>query len=128
MSYYFSKDVPLSFDETLAKFKKEIDRIGLIILSEIDFKEMLSNKLEIKIAPYRIIGICSSIAAYRAIQRDKYIGTLLPCNVVVQQKTGSMTTVTIEDPVVKIAKVVNHKLAGISGKTRVKLQKLLERL
>lgn len=128
MSYYFSKDVPLSFNETLAKLKKEIDKNGLTILSEIDFHEILGKELGIEFAPYRVIGVCSTIVAYRAIQRDKYIGTILPCNIVVQRKTEGVTTVVAEDPVVKMNAVANQKLAGISGRIRQKLQKILERM
>jgi uncharacterized protein (DUF302 family) len=127
MSYYFSKDVKLSFNDAVEKVKQELDKEGFITLSEIDITEMLSKELGVDFRPYKIIGACSSIVAYRAIQRDKSIGTILPCNVVVQQKDDGVT-VTIEDPVVKMKAVENGKVAGISTRVQKKLKKVIERM
>ena len=127
MSYDFTKDVKLSFDETVEKVKRELDKEGFIILSEIDITEMLNKELGVDFRPYKILGACSSIVAYRAIQRDKNIGTILPCNVVVQQK-GDGVTVTAEDPVVKMKAVENGKIAGISIRIQKKLKKVIERV
>lgn len=127
MSYYFSKDVKMSFNDAVEKVKQELGKEGFITLSEIDITEMLSKELGVDFRPYKIIGACSSIVAYRAIQRDKSIGTILPCNVIVQQN-GNGVTVAAEDPVVKMRAVSNGKIAGISNRVQQKLINVIERM
>jgi uncharacterized protein (DUF302 family) len=127
MSYYFTKGVQLSFNDAVEKVRRELDKEGFFILSEIDITEMLNKELGVDFKPYTILGACSSIVTYRAIQRDKNIGTILPCNIVVQQKDNGVT-VTAEDPVVKMKAVLNEKVAGISNRVQKKLKKVMERV
>lgn len=127
MSYYFSKDVKLSFNDAVEKVKQELEKEGFTILSEINMAEMINKKLDVDFRPYKIIGVCSSIVAYRAIQREKNIGVILPCNVVVHQESEGVT-ISAEDPVVKMKAVENGKVAGISTRIQKKLKKVIERM
>jgi uncharacterized protein (DUF302 family) len=127
MSYYLSKNTYLSFDETVNKIKHELYKAGLTILSEINMKDVMGRELGINFRPYKIIGVCSSISAYRAIMRDKSVGTVLPSNIVVQQKNGSVTVAT-EDPLLKMKFTSNNRIAAIANRVQLKIKNVVEKI
>jgi len=127
MSYYFSKEVGLSFDEAIAKVTKELAKEGFGILTEIDVRQTLRKKLDVDFRPYKILGACNPPFAYRALQRENKIGTLLPCNVIVQQKNDGVE-VTAVDPVASMQAVENENLVEVAKKVQTKLKNVIERL
>ena len=84
MSYYFSRILDVSFDEAIQRTTEELHKEGFGILTEIDVKATLKKKLDVDFRPYRILGACNPPFAYQAIQAEDKIGTMLPCNVIVQ--------------------------------------------
>ena len=84
MSYYFSRILDVSFDEAIQRTTEELRKEGFGILTEIDVKATLKKKLDVDFRPYRILGACNPPFAYQAIQAEDKIGTMLPCNVIVQ--------------------------------------------
>jgi len=83
MKYYFSKTVTLSFDDAIEKVIAELKKEEFGILTDIDVKQTLKKKLDVDFKKYRILGACNPPFAYKALQVEDKIGTMLPCNVIV---------------------------------------------
>ena len=86
MSYYFNKIVDMSFDEAIKQVTEELKKEGFGVLTEIDVKEALKKKLNVDFRKYRILGACNPQYAYKALQTEDKIGTMLPCNVIIQER------------------------------------------
>jgi uncharacterized protein (DUF302 family) len=85
MKYYFSKNLEAPFDEAVNRVAEELKTEGFGILTDIDVKETLKKKLDVDLKKYRILGACNPPFAYQALQVESKIGTMLPCNVIVQE-------------------------------------------
>ena len=85
MDYYLRKQTSMGFDEALEKVTNELQKEGFGVITTIDVKQTLKNKLDVNFRPYTILGACNPAYAHRAIELDDKIGTLLPCNFLVQQ-------------------------------------------
>jgi uncharacterized protein (DUF302 family) len=85
MSYYFSKILDMSFDDAIVKVTDALQKEGFGILTEIDVTATLKKKLGVDFHKYRILGACNPPFAYKALQAEPKIGTMLPCNVIVQE-------------------------------------------
>ncbi len=127
MSYYFTKTLKIKFDEAIAQVTEALQKEGFGILTEIDVKATLKKKLDVDFQPYKILGACNPPFAYQALQAEDKIGTMLPCNVVVQE-TKAGIEVSAVDPIASMATVENPKLAGIAEQVQAKLKKVIENL
>ena len=127
MTYYFAKTLDVGFDEAIDRVKAALKEEGFGVLSEIDVQHALKAKLDVDFRPYRILGACNPPLAHKALLAEDKIGTMLPCNVVVQQAEGG-TEVTAIDPVASMAAVRNEALAPIAEEVREKLRKVIEGL
>ncbi|KAA3609276.1 MAG: DUF302 domain-containing protein [Calditrichaeota bacterium] len=127
MSYYFTKTVDLSFGDAIAKVTEDLKNEGFGILTEIDVKETLKKKLDVDFRPYKILGACNPPFAYKALQAEEKIGTMLPCNVIVQQKEDSVE-VSAVDPMASMQAVQNPALAEIADKIQKKLKNVINNL
>ncbi len=126
MSYYFNKILNASFDEAIAKVTEELKKEGFGILTEIDVKEALKKKLNIDFRKYKILGACNPPFAYKALQAEDKIGTMLPCNVIVQETSDSgQVEVSAIDPVASMQAVENPILKEISTEIQNKLKKVI---
>ena len=128
MSYYFSKTVQTTLDDAVARVTEELKKEGFGVLTEIVVKATLKKKLDVDFRDYRILGACNPQYAYRALQAEDKIGTMLPCNVIVQEIAGGRIEVTAVDPVASMQAIKNPKLAEIAGQVREKLRTVIERL
>jgi len=128
MSYYFTKELNISFDAAIAKLTEELKKEGFGILTDIDVKATLKKKLDVDFRPYRILGACNPPFAFQALQAEDKIGTMLPCNVVVQEKAPGKVEVTSIDPVASMAAVNNPNLLTIGEQVREKLKRVIENL
>jgi len=128
MSYYFSKTLNVSFDEAIKKVTEELKKEGFGILTDIDVKETLKKKLNVEFQKYRILGACNPPFAYQALQAEDKIGTMLPCNVIVQEKVDGKVEVSAIDPVASMMAVKNEKLMGIAKQVQEKLHRVIENL
>ena len=128
MSYYFNTTVSLSFDDAIVKVTEELKKEGFGILTEIDVKSTLKTKLDVDFYNYRILGACNPPSAYKALQAEDKIGTMLPCNVIVQEKTPGRVEVSAVDPMASMMAVENPALGEIADEIRTKLQKVINAL
>lgn len=127
MSYYFSKTLSATFDEAITRVTDELKKEGFGVLTEIDVKETLKKKLNADFRRYKILGACNPPFAYQALQAEDKIGTMLPCNVIVQETTGGIEVAAV-DPIASMAAVENPKLAEVAGQVQAKLKKVIESL
>ncbi len=128
MSYYFSKTLQTTFDDAVIRVSEELKKEGFGVLTEIDVKETLKTKLNVEFRKYRILGACNPQYAFKALEAEDKIGTMLPCNVIVQEIEGVGTEIAAIDPVASMQAVKNPKLEEIAGQVRDKIRNVIERL
>ncbi len=125
MSYYFSQKIRGSFDEVREKVIASLKEEGFGILTEIDVKQTLKKKLDVDFHNYKILGACNPPFAYKALQAEDKIGTMLPCNVIVQEEKEGEIEVAAVDPVASMKAIDNPDLFGIAQQVRDKLKKVV---
>jgi len=123
MSYYFNKTISAPFDEAVDRVKAELKKEGFGVLTEIDVRKTLHDKLGVDFRPYRILGACHPSFAYKALQAEDKIGTMLPCNVIVQELEPGRAEVAAIDPLASMAAVHNIELGTIGLEVRERLQR-----
>lgn len=128
MSYYFTKVLATDFDTAIAKVTEALKEEGFGILTEIDMQAALKNKLGVDFRPYRILGACNPPFAHRAVQAEPHIGTMLPCNVIVQEHAPGRVEVSAVDPVASMRAVANSDLGALAGEVRDQLERVIGRL
>ncbi len=128
MSYYFSKTLQTTFDDAVSRVNEELKKEGFGVLTEIDVKETLKKKLNVDFRKYRILGACNPQYAFKALEAENKIGTMLPCNVIVQEIAGVGIEIAAIDPVASMQAVKNAKLEEIAGQIRNKIRHVIERL
>ena len=128
MKYYFNKILALPFDKAVERVTEELKKEGFGILTEIDVKETLKKKLNVDFTKYKILGACNPPFAYRALQAENKIGTLLPCNVIVQEISEGQVEIAAIDPVASMQAVENSQLKEIATQIREKLISVINRL
>jgi uncharacterized protein (DUF302 family) len=128
MSYYFNKFVDMGFDDAIAKVTEELKKEGFGILTEIDVKEALKKKINVDFRKYKILGACNPQYAYKALQAEDKIGTMLPCNVVVQEREDGKIEIAAIDPVASMLSVKNESLSEIAAIVQSKLRQVIENI
>ena len=128
MKYYFSKTVTLSFEDTIEKVIAELKKEGFGVLTDIDVKQTLKKKLDVDFKKYRILGACNPPVAYKALQAEDKIGTMLPCNVIVQEIDEGQVEVAAIDPVASMQAVANPALKDVAEEVQGKLKKVIENI
>jgi uncharacterized protein (DUF302 family) len=128
MSYYFNKTLAVPFDEAVERVKAELKKDGFGVLTDIDVRKILQEKLGVDFRPYRILGACNAPFAYKALQAEDKIGTMLPCNVIVQELAPGRVEVAAIDPLASMAAVKNEDLGAIGLEVREKLKAVVGRL
>lgn len=128
MSYYFSKKVKGSFEKTIERVISLLKEEGFGILTEIDVKEILKKKLDVDFRKYKILGACNPPFAYQALQAEEKIGTMLPCNVIVQEIAPEEIEVAAVDPVASMKAVENPKLSEVARQVQERLKRVIEGL
>jgi len=128
MSYYFSNILNFTFDEAILKVTEELKKEGFGIITEIDVKETLKKKLNVDFRKYRILGACNPQYAYQALLKEDKIGTMLPCNVIVQELAEGKVEVAAIDPIASMQAIENPELGSIAVEVQAKLKKVVENL
>ena len=128
MSYYFNKTVDMSFDEAISKVTEELKKEGFGVLTEIDVTAALKKKINVDFRKYRILGACNPSFAYKALLAEDKIGTMLPCNVIVQEKEDGKIEVAAVNPVASMLAIKNENLGEIATAVQSKLKEVIENL
>jgi len=125
MQYGFSKTVDMPFEQTIEKVTAELKKEGFGVLTSIDVKETLKQKINVDFKKYTILGACNPPIAHKALQEEEELGLLLPCNVIVYEKDDK-TRVSIFDPMVMTWIVENDQMKSIATEVQEKLQRVLK--
>jgi uncharacterized protein (DUF302 family) len=129
MNYYFKTTLTdTSFDEAIEKTTNELQKEGFGVLTEIDLKATLKKKLNVDFYNYVILGACNAPFAYKALQAEDKIGTMLPCNVIIQEREPGSIEVSAVDPMASMVSVENESLGAIATEVRDKLKRVIESL
>src|SRR6516165_8226669 len=107
MTYHFSKTVNMRFDDAVASTKEALKRHNFRVITEIDMKDNFKKGLNINFRPYLILGACNPQLTYRALQAEDKIGTMLPCNIVLQQQENGRVEVSAVDPVASMQAITH---------------------
>ena len=126
MSYYFSKISELDFDSTINKIQENIQNYGFGIISEIDVTATFKKKLNADFRKYRILGACHAPSAFKAISIENKIGTMLPCNIIVQELEDGKIEVSAVDPIQSMMAVQNEQLGAVASEVRDNLKKFID--
>lgn len=128
MSYYFAKTLAVGFEEAVRRTVNALKQEGFGIITEIDVKDTLKKKINVDFRNYRILGACNPALAHEALQLEDKVGTMLPCNVVVQDIGGGRTEVAAIDPVASMQAIANPSLKQAAEQVGAKLKKVIENL
>ncbi len=128
MSYSFSKVLNSEMDPAIAKVTEALKAEGFGILTEIDVKATLKKKIDVDFRPYMILGACNPTFAHKALLAEDKIGTMLPCNVIVQEIGDGKVEVSAVDPMASMSAVNNPDLGEIAGEVQAKLKKVVDSL
>ncbi len=128
MSYHFSKIVNKSFEEAIEAVTEELKKEGFGVLTEIDVQATFKKKLDVDFRKYRILGACNPHYAIQAISAEDKIGTMLPCNVIVQEHENGSIEVSAIDPMASMMAVKNDSLGQVAADVRSKLQTVINHL
>jgi uncharacterized protein (DUF302 family) len=128
VTYYFSATLPLGFDEAIARTTQALKDEGFGIITEIDVKETLKKKLGVDFRRYKILGACNPALAHEALEIEDKVGTMLPCNVVVQEMGEGKVEVAAIDPLASMASIDNPELKTVANGVRERLRNVIASL
>ena len=128
MDYYFNKTVQGDFDDVVDRVVDSLKQDGFGVLTEIDVKQTLHKKLGVDFRNYRILGACNPTFAYKALQAEDKIGTMLPCSVIVQEVAPGEIEVAAIDPLASMQAVENQELGPIAQTVQQKLKAVVDRV
>ena len=128
MNYYFNKTIKGDFEQVIEKVTQELEKEGFGVLTEINVTETLKKKLDVNFRNYRILGACNAAYAHKALKAEDKIGTMLPCNVIVQEKEAGEIEVAAVNPIASMQAVDNGDLGEIAEEIKEKLEKVIHNL
>ncbi len=128
MSYYFNKTLNMDFDAAIEHVIEQLKKEGFGVLTEIDVQKTLKNKLDVDFKKYKILGACNPSLAYKALQNEDKIGTMLPCNVILQELKENTIEVAAVDPMASMMAVKNESLGAVAAEVQKKLKTVIDSL
>lgn len=127
MDYYFSTTLKgKTFEEAIQQTTEALKKEGFGVLTEIDMKATLKKKLDVDFQNYKILGACNPPLAFKALQAEDKIGTMLPCNVILQEKESGTVEIASVDPAASMQAVNNDTLIGVAETVRDKLKRVIQ--
>jgi uncharacterized protein (DUF302 family) len=128
MEYYFSKTLNVSFDEAVKQINEALKTEGFGVISEINMHDKLKEKLGVDFKRYKILGACNPPYAYKALQAEDKIGTMMPCNVLVIEQGQNKIEVAAVNPIASMQAITNPSLGNIALEVTNKLKKVIDNL
>tara|TARA_R110002020_G_scaffold154714_2_gene334904 strand:+ start:50149 stop:50535 length:387 start_codon:yes stop_codon:yes gene_type:complete len=128
MDYYFNTTINSSFEAAIDKVTEELKKEDFGVLTEINVNETLKKKLDVDFKKYRILGACNPPYAYKALQAEDKVGTMLPCNVIVQEIEDNKIEVAAVNPMASMQAIKNSELESIAKEITEKLKKVIDSL
>ena len=128
MSYYFNKTITSDFESVKKNVIAELEKEGFGILTEVDVQATFKKKLDIDFRKYQILGACSPKFAHKAIEAEDKIGTMLPCNVIIQELEDGQIEVAAINATASMQAVENNKVAEVAKQISAKLKKVVDAL
>lgn len=128
MSYYIATTLQASFEEAIDRTETALKEEGFGIISRVDIQEALKTKIGVDFRPYTILGACNPALAHEALKLEDKVGTMLPCNVVVQAREDGSSEVAAIDPVASMQAIENPQLVEAATEVRQRLSRVIHRL
>ena len=128
MQYSFNKIMDCTYEEAITRVTDELKKEGFGVLTEIDVQKTLKKKLDVDFRKYKILGACNPNYAYKALQLESRIGTMLPCNVIVQETGQGEVEVAAIDPIASMQSIDNPDLGDVATQVQAKLKKVIDGL
>ena len=128
MNYYFTTKTKGSFETVEAKVIEFLKNEGFGVLTEINMQQTLKNKMNIDFKKYKIFGACNPPLAYKALQAENKIGTMLPCNVIVQETSANTIEISAVNPMVTMQTVKNEQLKEVAKIVSTKLKNVIKNI
>ena len=128
MTYYYAKTLALPFDQAVAATREALKDEDFGVITEIDVRQTMKSKIGKDFRPYLILGACNPTMAYEALQLEDKVGTMLPCNVIVQDAGDGQTEIAAIDPVASMQSIPNAALKDQASSVGKKLRAALDRL
>ena len=128
MSYYFSKTIAMPFGTAINHVTNKLANKGFGVLTSIDVRQVMKAKLGADFKPYVILGACNPHFAWRALQAEDKIGTMLPCNVIVTEIAPGTVEVAAVDPVASMGAIDNPGLAEVAQDVRRLIEEMVSEL
>ncbi|GAN80614.1 DUF302 domain-containing protein [Acidocella aminolytica] len=126
MTYHFSTAMNGPFEDAVEATKAMLKQHGFGVLTSIDVQTTLKEKLGVDFRPYRILGACNPQMAYKALQAEDKIGTMLPCNVILQDRGDGTIEISAVDPVASMQAIDNPALGEVAQKVREQLKAVID--
>ncbi|NIM48534.1 MAG: DUF302 domain-containing protein [Gemmatimonadales bacterium] len=127
IAYGLTTEVALRYEQAVERTREELAKEGFGILTEIDVKATLKNKLDVDFRPYIILGACNPPLAHQALSDERDIGLLLPCNVIVYAADDpEKSTVAALDPVKQLQLTGNRNLEPVAQDVRARMERVLD--
>ncbi|NJB72182.1 uncharacterized protein (DUF302 family) [Saonia flava] len=129
MKYYYTNILNnIAFDEVVEKVTEQLKKEGFGVLTQIDIKATLKKKLDVDFYNYQILGACNPSFAHKALLAEDKIGTMLPCNVIVQEREKGAVEVSAVNPIASMQAIENPSLIDIAGEVSEKLRRVIDSL
>jgi uncharacterized protein (DUF302 family) len=125
MNYTFDRKIAGTFNDVVERTMAALKKEGFGVLTDIDVSATMKAKLGVEFRPYRILGACNPPLAHQALQAEDKIGAMLPCNVIVQEKTSGIE-VSAVDPLAGMERIGNPELSNIASEVAKKLKKVID--
>lgn len=126
MNYCVSTTFNGSFEDAITKVTEELKKEGFGVLTEIDVKETLKKKLDVDFKKYKILGACNPGFAHKALLAEDKIGTMLPCNVIVEENEDGSVEVSAVNPITSMQAIKNENLGNIAEEVKSRLEKVIQ--
>ena len=128
MNYYYARKIAGSFEDIIGKIKNGLKEEGFGVLSDVNVKELFKSKLDIDFRQYRILGACNPVFSHKALLAEERVGTMLPCNIIVQETADGLIEVSAVNPVASMLAIDNDPLKVIAAQIGEKLVKVVDTL